>query len=68
MAAGQSNVDDRNRDFAMIYGDAVFKRGRTVPDHDHFVFFGDFNFRVDMENDAVRTLLFGQSSKGTDFP
>ncbi|KAI9149699.1 Inositol-1,4,5-trisphosphate 5-phosphatase 1 [Blastocladiella emersonii ATCC 22665] len=62
-AAGQSNVEDRNDDFATIASESLFKRGRSIPDHDHIVWFGDFNYRVDMENEAVRRLV-AQGSLG----
>ncbi|ORZ37538.1 Endonuclease/exonuclease/phosphatase [Catenaria anguillulae PL171] len=56
-AAGQSAVDDRNRDYAVIASESMFKRGRSIADHDHIVWFGDFNYRVDLDNEAVRSLV-----------
>ncbi|KAI9217856.1 hypothetical protein BC828DRAFT_408119 [Blastocladiella britannica] len=59
-AAGQSAVEDRNRDFATITSGTVFRRGRGITDHDYVFFFGDFNYRVDMENEIVRSLIMQQ--------
>ncbi|KAJ3349984.1 inositol polyphosphate 5-phosphatase [Allomyces javanicus] len=57
-AAGQSAVDDRNRDYATILSETVFKRGRrTITDHDHIIWFGDFNYRIDLDNETVRDLI-----------
>jgi hypothetical protein len=55
-AAGQSMVDDRNRDYWTITNGLKFKTHRLL-DHDKVFWFGDFNYRVDCENQKVRDMV-----------
>jgi hypothetical protein len=53
-AAGQANVVDRNTDYQTILEGIVFSRGRQIDDHETVVWLGDFNYRIDLDNDHVR--------------
>ncbi|KAG0254428.1 inositol polyphosphate 5-phosphatase [Actinomortierella ambigua] len=56
LASGQDNIDDRNNDFHTIDSGICFSRGRTILGHDIIIWCGDFNYRLDKENDEVRAL------------
>ncbi|RKP02322.1 hypothetical protein CXG81DRAFT_17988 [Caulochytrium protostelioides] len=56
-AAGQSQVNDRNRDFWTINDGITFKAGRRIADHDYIFWLGDFNYRVDLPNEQVRAYI-----------
>ncbi|KAJ3137131.1 inositol polyphosphate 5-phosphatase [Geranomyces variabilis] len=53
LAAGQSAVEDRNRDYWTIHNGLSF-RGRRLAEHDMIFWFGDFNYRINLGNDDVR--------------
>ncbi|TPX69671.1 hypothetical protein SpCBS45565_g02245 [Spizellomyces sp. 'palustris'] len=53
LAAGQSNVDERNRDYWTIH-DGLNFRGRRLAEHDMTFWFGDFNYRINAPNEEVR--------------
>lgn len=53
-AAGQSQVAERNADYAEITRKIAFPMGRTLKSHDYVFFCGDFNYRVDMDKDELR--------------
>lgn len=53
LAAGHSNVEDRNQDYRTISEGLVFKKGKTIRDHEMVFFFGDFNYRIDMAYEDV---------------
>lgn len=57
LAAGQSNWSDRNNDYRTINDGLEFGRRTKIPEHEFVVWLGDFNYRVDMENDLVRKRL-----------
>ncbi|KAK7205005.1 synaptojanin-2 [Myxozyma melibiosi] len=54
LAAGLSNVEDRNHDFRTIKSGIRFPRGKTLSDHDMVIWLGDFNYRIDLPNEEVR--------------
>lgn len=54
LAAGLSNVEDRNHDFRTIKSGIRFPRGKMLSDHDMVIWLGDFNYRIDMPNEEVR--------------
>ena len=54
LAAGHSNVEERNQDYYTITDGLMFKKGRRIRDHDNIVWLGDFNYRIDMTNEDVR--------------
>lgn len=53
---GQSNVDDRNRDYRTMTDGLVF-RGKTIDDHTYVFWCGDFNYRMDLTNMDVNTSI-----------
>ncbi|KAI8288642.1 Inositol-1,4,5-trisphosphate 5-phosphatase 1 [Colletotrichum sp. SAR11_57] len=57
LAAGFSNYDERNRDYATIHHGLRFQRNRGIDDHDAVVWLGDFNYRIGLTSEAVRTLI-----------
>ena len=56
LAAGQGNVQDRNTDYRTINDGLVFEKGLKIDSHEVVVWLGDFNYRVDMDNDQCRQL------------
>ncbi|KAI9027934.1 inositol polyphosphate phosphatase [Hyaloraphidium curvatum] len=63
LAAGQSNVADRNRDYRTIT-DGIRFRGKRLEDHDFVIFAGDFNYRVDLDYESAIATV---QSVDTDF-
>jgi endonuclease/exonuclease/phosphatase family metal-dependent hydrolase len=57
LAAGFSNYDERNRDYATIANGLRFQRGRKIEDHDAVIWLGDFNYRIGLPNEKVRKLV-----------
>lgn len=56
-AAGQSQVNERNADYAEITRKIMFPMGRTLNAHDYVFWCGDFNYRVDMDKDEMKELI-----------
>lgn len=61
-AAGQSQVVERNADYAEITRKIAFPMGRSLKSHDYVFWCGDFNYRIDMDKDELRELLAHQES------
>ncbi|KAJ3043130.1 inositol polyphosphate 5-phosphatase [Rhizophlyctis rosea] len=59
LAAGQGATEDRNRDFWTITMGLNF-RGRRLDDHDMVFWLGDFNYRINMSNEEVRSAIMSQ--------
>ncbi|KAJ1932480.1 Inositol-1,4,5-trisphosphate 5-phosphatase 1 [Linderina macrospora] len=57
LAAGASNVQERNNDYVSIQHGARFRRGRRISDHDYAVWLGDLNYRIDLPNDQARRMI-----------
>lgn len=57
LAAGFANYDDRNRDYETIAHGLRFQRNRAISDHDAIIWFGDFNYRIGLSHEKVRTLI-----------
>lgn len=57
LAAGFSNIAERNRDYATIAGGLRFQRGRMIEDHDSVIWLGDFNYRIGLPDEKVRKLI-----------
>ncbi|TPX50429.1 hypothetical protein SeLEV6574_g00906 [Synchytrium endobioticum] len=53
LAAGERNVEDRNRDYRTITDGLDFK-GKMIKDHDLAFWLGDFNYRINLTNEEVR--------------
>ncbi|XP_031787323.1 synaptojanin-1 isoform X1 [Nasonia vitripennis] len=56
-AAGQSQVNERNADYAEITRKVAFPMGRTLNAHDYVFWCGDFNYRVDMDKEDMKELI-----------
>uniref|UniRef100_A0A182J0G8 phosphoinositide 5-phosphatase n=1 Tax=Anopheles atroparvus TaxID=41427 RepID=A0A182J0G8_ANOAO len=56
-AAGQSQVVERNADYAEITRKIAFPMGRSLKSHDYIFWCGDFNYRIDMDKDELREAL-----------
>ncbi|KAJ3060070.1 inositol polyphosphate 5-phosphatase, partial [Podochytrium sp. JEL0797] len=56
LAAGESAVEERNRDYKTITDNLSFKR-KLLKDHDMRFWFGDFNYRVSLPNEEARAFL-----------
>lgn len=57
LAAGTTNVEERNNDYQSIVSGIQFPRGRTIESHTHVFWSGDLNYRFDQLNSAeVRQL------------
>ncbi|CAK5262838.1 unnamed protein product [Mycena citricolor] len=59
LAAGHSNVEERNMDYRTIVNGLHFQKGKTIQVHDNIVWLADTNYRIDLENDTVRSLAVG---------
>ncbi|XP_044740871.1 synaptojanin-1 [Chrysoperla carnea] len=56
-AAGQSQVNERNADFAEITRKVAFPMNRTLNSHDIIFFCGDFNYRIDIERNQLKEMI-----------
>ncbi|GAA5878352.1 hypothetical protein JCM16303_002744 [Sporobolomyces ruberrimus] len=56
LAAGHSNVEERNQDYFTISEGLHFARGKTIVDHDNIVWAADTNYRINMTNEEARPL------------
>lgn len=56
-AAGQSQIAERNADYAEITRKIAFPMGRSLKSHDYIFWCGDFNYRIDMDKDELKELL-----------
>ncbi|PRT56928.1 Polyphosphatidylinositol phosphatase INP52 [Wickerhamiella sorbophila] len=57
LAAGMNNVEERHSDYKVLASGVRFNRGRQMKDHDTVFWLGDLNYRIDLPNDTVRTML-----------
>lgn len=57
LAAGIENNEQRQTDYKTLYKSLVFKGNRMILGHDISFWMGDFNFRIDMNNETVRDLI-----------
>lgn len=57
LAAGASATLERHYDYTLILQGLLFTRNYTISDHDHIVWFGDLNYRIDLPNDRCRYLV-----------
>ena len=56
-AAGQHQVSDRNADYHEITRKTSFPLSRDLPSHDYVFWCGDFNYRIDLDNEYVKDLV-----------
>ncbi|BGP54025.1 Inositol-1,4,5-trisphosphate 5-phosphatase 1 [Rhodotorula sphaerocarpa] len=56
LAAGHSNIMEREQDYGTIAAGLHFSRGKAISDHEHVIWAADTNFRIGLSNDEVRSL------------
>ncbi|KAI5119506.1 hypothetical protein M0805_002442 [Coniferiporia weirii] len=56
LAAGHSNMEERNADYRTIVNGLSFLKGKTIDSHDNVIWLADTNYRIDMENGVVRAM------------
>ncbi|WFD08063.1 phosphoinositide 5-phosphatase [Malassezia vespertilionis] len=58
LAAGATNVEERNSEFGAIESGLQFMRGKTALGHDHVFWAGDLNYRLDrLTSEQVRAMV-----------
>ncbi|KAG7833633.1 hypothetical protein KL942_003277 [Ogataea angusta] len=57
LAAGHHNVDERHQNYKAIANGLRFRHNKSIRDFDCVFWVGDFNFRIDLPNEQVRTHL-----------
>ncbi|RMY60239.1 hypothetical protein D0865_01640 [Hortaea werneckii] len=57
LAAGFANYEERNQDYRTISHGLRFQRNRSIEDHQTIIWFGDFNYRIGMDNERARSLI-----------
>ncbi|KAG8218684.1 DNase I-like protein [Butyriboletus roseoflavus] len=57
LAAGHSNVEERSTDFWTITKGLHFLKGKTIASHDKVIWLADTNYRIDLPNENVRSLV-----------
>ena len=57
LAAGFSNYEERNRDYATISHGLRFQHNRSIDDHDNIIWMGDFNYRIGLNRGTVDGLI-----------
>ncbi|KAI0164884.1 SacI homology domain-containing protein [Xylariaceae sp. FL1272] len=57
LAAGFSNYDERNKDYATIHHGLRFQRNRGIDDHDTVIWMGDFNYRIGLSHERAMDLI-----------
>ncbi|KAG5983655.1 hypothetical protein E4U55_007579 [Claviceps digitariae] len=57
LAAGFSNYEERNRDYATIHHGLRFQRNRGIEDHDAIIWMGDFNYRIGLGLEKAKALV-----------
>ncbi|KIK93453.1 hypothetical protein PAXRUDRAFT_145071 [Paxillus rubicundulus Ve08.2h10] len=55
LAAGHSNVEERNADFQTITKGLHFLKGKSIATHDNIVWLADTNYRIGLDNETVRS-------------
>ncbi|KAG2154990.1 phosphoinositide polyphosphatase [Suillus bovinus] len=54
LAAGHSNIEERNADFHTIVKGLHFQKGKTLSSHENIIWLADTNYRIDLDNESVR--------------
>lgn len=58
LAAGENNAEERHHHYTVLYNGLRFSHGmRLMTQHDLIIWLGDFNFRIELPNDTVRSML-----------
>ncbi|KAJ4479331.1 inositol polyphosphate phosphatase [Lentinula aciculospora] len=61
LAAGHANIEERNMDYRTIETGLHFLKGKTISSHENVLWLADTNYRVDLENEVVRSLAESNS-------
>ena len=56
-AAGLSNDEERHHNYKTLVKGMKFTKNRRIPDHDVVLWVGDFNYRINLPNDQVKSLI-----------
>lgn len=56
LAAGHSNVEERNADYRTIAHGLRFQKGKMIDSHENVIWLADTNYRIDLENERARYL------------
>eukprot|EP01147_Barroeca_monosierra_P003317 gene3317-6001_t len=56
LAAGKSNLEERNQDYHDITTKINFGKGRKLDNHELIVWLGDFNYRIEGSKDLIRAI------------
>ncbi|PFH51385.1 hypothetical protein AMATHDRAFT_74943 [Amanita thiersii Skay4041] len=56
LAAGHSNIEERNTDYRTITNGLHFQKGKTIFTHQNVIWLADTNYRIDLDNGTVRSL------------
>ena len=57
LAAGFANYEERNKDYKTISHGLRFQRNRSIEDHTSVIWLGDFNYRIGLNTEKVRSLV-----------
>lgn len=57
LAAGVAATFERHNDYSTIMSGLTFVRNMNIIDHDHIIWFGDLNYRIDLNNENVRQMV-----------
>ncbi|KAI5949374.1 INP53 [Candida jiufengensis] len=57
LAAGTTATIERFNDYTTIMQGMTFTRNYSIQDHDHVIWFGDLNYRINMSNADCRDLI-----------
>jgi len=57
LAAGLSNTEERHNNYKTLIKGIKFSKNRRIPNHDVVIWLGDFNFRIDLTNEEVKSLI-----------
>lgn len=56
LAAGFANYEERNKDYKTISRGLRFQRNKSIEDHDSIIWLGDFNYRIGLIQERVKSL------------
>lgn len=57
LAAGLNNLDERHQNYKTIAKGISFSKNKKIRDHDGIIWLGDFNYRISLPNDTVRSMV-----------
>lgn len=57
LATGFSNIDERHQDYKTIAKGILFSKRKKIKDHEGVIWLGDFNYRIDLQNEHVKNLI-----------